>query len=95
MPAPITVREIRNIAAEVQVLTAPDSTNAQKLIAQGRIAISLTRAGVPPELHIPAAAEAEFRYAFPKENQRAVARATNRSTPILRVTQPRTAPKRK
>ena len=94
MPTPITVKEVRNIAAEVQVLTAPNSTAAQKMLARGRIAITLTRAGVPPELHVPAAAEAEFRYAFPKENQRRVARAMNRSEPILRVTKPRPTPRR-
>ena len=85
MPFPITVQEVRKIAAEVQVLTGTHSTGAQKLLARGRIAISLTRSGVPQELHIAAAVEAEFRYAFPKESQRTVANAMRRDQPILRI----------
>ncbi len=67
MPYPITVQETRRIAAELQTYTSTQSTNGQKLLAKGRISLILTRAGVPEDMHVPAAVEAEFRYAFPKE----------------------------
>ena len=85
MPYPVTVQETRSIARELQTYTSKHSTAGQKMLAKGRIAVILTRAGVPEELHVPAAVEAEFRYAFPKEGQHSVATAMNRADPTLRI----------
>ncbi len=67
MPYPITVQETRRIAAELNTYTSPHVTADQKILAKGRIIVILTRAEVPEELHVAAAVEAEFHYAFPKK----------------------------
>ena len=86
MSCPVTIQELRHIAAQVATLDNEFASEADKMLARGRIEIALYRAGVPKDLYVPAMVEAEFRSSFPTESNRSVASAMKRPKSIFTIT---------
>ena len=79
----ITRTQLREATQHIQIITNRNAKTVDHDMASGRLLVLLTRLGIPKELHVRAAVEAEFRTAFSKENNKQVAAAMG-GAPILR-----------
>ena len=83
-PYKVTLKELRNIAKNTYTSTNLNLNNTDRYIATMRVQTLLTNAGVPDHLQPAAAAEAEFRVAFPQETEKNIT-AMNKGRRLLRI----------
>ena len=83
MPYEITRTQLKEAAQHIQIISNKNAKTVDQDMASGRLLVLFTRLGIPKELHVRAAVEAEFRTAFSKESNKQVAAAMG-GAPILK-----------